>query len=130
MTKGADMKASEVLEGLLPRLRRFAHACSADRKTADECVHRALEEFNKTYSAIDTKDDKEIERRIYQLVEQALEQDSATSFEKQSWRALILVVVEEFSLRETASILGVSDAELMKRLKSAEQSAKRFVGNL
>ena len=124
------MKSSIVLEQLVPRLRRFAHACSASRETADHCVERAIEAFKDCYAGCSFETAQEIEHLVYRLVEQALEANSEGSFEIRSWRALILVVVEEFTPHEAARILGITDSEVTQRLKTGEATAKRVIGGL
>ncbi|MEO1188846.1 MAG: hypothetical protein AAFW60_07220 [Pseudomonadota bacterium] len=115
---------SDEIERLIPRLRRFARASTADREIADECVARAIEQLmreTKTSAASDWLSDQV---RIYRAVERVLEADSDGSFEKQAWRALILVFVEEFSIDEAGRILGVDRNKVRSMVAVAEKQVK------
>lgn len=58
--------------------------------------------------------------RLYRAVEQVLEREAGGSFEKQAWRALILVFVEEFSPFEAGWILGVEPGRVREMVALAE----------
>ena len=124
------MLPSEQLDELLPRLRRFARASTGDVRLADDCVEDALKALIKTIQ--DSPDDPmdNIEYQLYHLVQSALERRAGNSFEKQAWRAMILVMVEGRSTIEAAHIMGIDQASVAKLVASGQASARRIIGKI
>lgn len=111
---------SAQLEILLPNLRRFAYACTDDLPMADRCVEEALNNLlsEGNIARFETVDSYQV--YLYRLVEEALKKACGTSFRKKTWRALILVLVEGLTRRETAQILSTSIEEIDVLIAAAE----------
>lgn len=112
------------LERLLPSLRRFARAATAEEDIADKCVAEAIEQLIAVVGSEPGTEMVPEHIRLYRAVEQVLEQRAGGSFKKQAWRALILVLVEGFSPIEAGWILGVEVAEVNEMVKSAESHVR------
>lgn len=114
------MTEPQDIDYLVPKLRRFARASTADKELADDCVQKALEHLLRSNEAgaLD-------QVRLYRAVEHFLERDAGGSFEKQCWRALILVFVEEFSAYEAGQILGVDAKLVTQMVTSAEKHVRK-----
>ena len=118
------MSLATELEKQIPRLRRFARAATADADLADACLERALEGLLDDPMPSSAEQDLSNQVRLYRAVEQILEAEAQGSFQKQAWRALILVFVEEFSVHEAGSILGVDAGTVRKMVESAEHQVR------
>lgn len=120
---------SSELERLLPRLRRFARASTADKAIADKCVAEAIEQLIAVEDSEPTPEIIPDQVRLYRAVERVLEQRAGGSFKKQAWRALILVFVEGFSPIEAGWVLGVEAAQVTEMVKSAESQVRDNLSN-
>lgn len=118
----STMTLSEQLERLLPRLRGFARASTRDADLADECVEDAIKRLLGLPRQNMIETGVGYQFHFYRLVEEALCKKAGGSFEKRAWRALILVHVEDFSVSETAHILGVDSFEVRKLVRRAEDA--------
>jgi len=112
------------LELLLPRLRRFARAATADKDLADACLERAIEDLIQHPTGSDTDGGLSYQVKLYRVVERRLEVEANGSFTKQAWRALILVVVEGFSMEEASKILGVDTGTVRQMIARAEHQVR------
>lgn len=121
------MSLSDEIETLLPRLRRFARAATANKDLADRCVERALMTLIDSEGEPTRHQDLSGQVRLYRAVEKELERQAGGSFEKQAWRALILVFVEEFSPFEAGRILGISAEKVKEMVMSAETQVRKVL---
>ena len=119
--EGPLMSPSEQLEFVLPKLRRFARAAVGDRDMADACVEQGILRMLKNPNFRSSLDEDGFQFMLYRLVEQAIEDRLGSGFERQAWRALVLVHVEGFSLDEAARILNIDRGQTAKLIAAGEE---------
>lgn len=124
------MAPSEKLEELLPRLRRFARACTGNVELADECVEAAVMILVQKVESSELDPKQKFDIYLYRLVEAALEERAGNSFERQAWRAMILVIVEGFSTAEAAQILRLDTQYVVKLVASGQDRARKLINEV
>lgn len=99
--------SDQILE-ILPRLLRFACACTPNIETADECLELALRELVDELDLNNPPQADDLEKSFFKLVEQRIKENVADAPQTKEWRALILIHVEQMTRSEVAKILGTS----------------------
>lgn len=100
------------LDEFIHRVRLIARASTMDQRIADQCVDLAVEYLNGSVDPGTEGGTPAKSVQLYRLVERVLFEQASASFKKQTWRALVLVCIENFSPFEASRILGTDETKI------------------
>jgi DNA-directed RNA polymerase specialized sigma24 family protein len=137
------MSVSHDIVRLLPYLRRYARALTGSQTTGDQYVRVCLEAILAEPDRIKNAGDLRVElfavfHDAWDIVDSAIPKAEGTgeddgikrqlaalpSIERQ---VLLLIALERFSTTETARVLGIDEAEVVRKLELARQELRRQV---